>query len=361
MIHTPAGVPLRYTTAIPAGGPLAELVADPGGPGEQRIPFRDTLEIGRDEDGRPPLPGVLLIADPAVSYRHCILTRSYGRWYVRDVSRNGTRIARRRLVPNVETEIRPGETLTVGGREFRLDTRQGTVDPTRPGRRSETDAAPAENIATVLVGDIRDYTVLVRRVPLSVLQRSVSHAFEILTSGVLEWGGTVKEYPGDAVVAFWDATPDGGQTAAACRAALELDQLAKRIAADPSVWDVPDFPLLMDWALATGPVVIHTFGGAHSRGLSLIGEPVVLAFRLEKLAGAELGTILTCGRTRALAGSAFAFRDLGEVAPKGFQRLEHVYSLLGQSEPTTATLSAGPPRRAPHPQQVPGVRTSAQE
>ena len=49
-------------------------------------------------------------------------------------------------------------------------------------------------------GDIRDYTVLVRRVLSPVLQRSVSRVFEILTSEVIALGGTVKEYPGDAVL-----------------------------------------------------------------------------------------------------------------------------------------------------------------
>jgi pSer/pThr/pTyr-binding forkhead associated (FHA) protein len=66
---------------------------------------------------------MLLVQDPLVSRRHCVLTRSPdGRCYVRDVSLNGTRLSGRRLVPNVETEIRPGGILTVAGsHHFMLD------------------------------------------------------------------------------------------------------------------------------------------------------------------------------------------------------------------------------------------------
>lgn len=336
---------LRYPTALPAGAPLVSLVASAGTAREQRVPFSGMLEIGRDEEGRQPLPGLLLVVDPAVSRRHCIIAQSAdGRWYVRDVSRNGTRVAGRRIVPNVETEIRPGETLTVGSCHFTLDVRAAD-EPVQGEDQVETEAEPTRTMATVLVGDIRDYTVLVRRVPSTLLQRSVSRVFEILTSAVSERGGTIKEYPGDAVMAFWEGGPDGAQAAVACRAALELDRLAHVIAADSTVWGGFDLPLHMDWALATGQVLIHTFGGDHPQGLSLVGEPVVLAFRLEKLAGDDTGPILACARTRDLAGTGFAFRDLGCIAPEGFEGTDHVYVLEGGTDQVTARAAAHPEGR----------------
>ena len=112
---------LRYLGLEPTGATY--LVANPGTGEEQRIAFCRVLEIDRDEDDREAMPGMLLVQDPVVSRRHCVLTRSPdGCCYVRDVSLNGTRLSGRRLVPNVETEIRPGEILTVaGGHHFMLD------------------------------------------------------------------------------------------------------------------------------------------------------------------------------------------------------------------------------------------------
>jgi hypothetical protein len=99
------------------------LVANPGTGEEQRIPFFRVLEIDRDEAGREAMPGLLLMQDPLVSRRHCILRRlPDGRCCVRDVSFNGTRLSGRRLVFNVETEIHPGEMLTVAdSHHFLLD------------------------------------------------------------------------------------------------------------------------------------------------------------------------------------------------------------------------------------------------
>jgi class 3 adenylate cyclase len=186
---------------------------------------------------------------------------------------------------------------------------------------------PPIGFATLLVGDLCDYTTLVRRAPSAVLQQSVNRVFEILGGMVTTLGGTIKEFQGDALVAFWEGNPAGHQVPSACRAALELSRKVRELAADRSVWQVEDFDLEMDWALATGPVMISAFGGSQIAGLSMIGEPVVLAFRLEKFASAELGRILACPVTRQKAGSQFAFRDLGEMMAKGFDKPDRVFAL----------------------------------
>jgi class 3 adenylate cyclase len=121
----------------------------------------------------------------------------------------------------------------------------------------------------------------------------------------------------------------GDQAGKACSAALALDELARRIAQDTTMWNVPGFELRMDWALATGPVVIDTFGGRVPTGLSMIGEPVVLAFRMEKFADDATGSILVCPSTKELASAEFEFRDLGLKHAKGFDQPDHVFSLIG--------------------------------
>jgi len=86
-------------------------------PSERRFVFHDTLEIGRLDPGRPGVPGQLLVEDPTVSSRHCVLTQHpNGRCTVRDLSRNGTKLDGRRLVPNVETEVRAGQAIEVAPR-----------------------------------------------------------------------------------------------------------------------------------------------------------------------------------------------------------------------------------------------------
>ncbi|HEX4933887.1 MAG TPA: adenylate/guanylate cyclase domain-containing protein, partial [Gemmatimonadaceae bacterium] len=229
-------------------------------------------------------------------------------------------------VPGVEVQLHSGQTISVGEqRDFVLVFQE----PPRavPVPEESTLAAPSRAVVTVLVGDIRDYTVLARRSPSPEVQRSVGRVFQILTDRVASEGGTVKEFQGDALVAFWEGTLAGGQAAAACRTALDLDALARRLADDRTIWAVPDFPLQIDWALASGPVLIDSFGGQRPAGLSMMGEAPVLAFRIEKFACDATGRILVCPTTRAMAGPGFSFRDLGLMQAKGFEQPDHVFAL----------------------------------
>jgi class 3 adenylate cyclase len=333
---------LRYTAPPPGPPPAKHLVAESGSPGEQRFVFYESIEIGRDQPGRPAVPGQLLVDDPTISFRHAIVHHSPGGCCtVRDLSRNGTRLDGRRLVPNVETEFRAGQVIEIpGGIRLALaGVESQRLDPVLGG----TLGVPGLTFATVLVGDIRDYTVLVRRAPSAELQQSVGRVFERLTNEVVQYGGTVKEYQGDAIFAFWEGPLDGRQAIKACTAASALDRLACRLAEDRTAWQLADFPLRMDWALATGPVVIDSVGSTGQRaGLSMIGESVVLAFRLEKFVTSETGPIIACHMTHSLAKSFFAFRDLGEMQAKGFDRPDHAFALLGPLPgDTTGSLDGG--------------------
>jgi class 3 adenylate cyclase len=337
-VTTPAQ--LRYTPPVGGSRPPRHLLCQPGTANEQRFVFYDTLEIGRFETGRTEAPGLLLIGDSTVSFRHCVLTQHVGgRCTVRDLSRNGTRVDGRRLVPNVETELAPGQTLEVAAGLTLVLAGGAASAEVEAAIAGGTVVAPGFTIATVLVGDIRDYTVMVRQAPSLELQQSVGRVFERLTAEVVRCGGTVKEYQGDAIFAFWEGPADGRQAVSACRAALVLNALAGELAPDRRVWDVPGFGLGMEWALATGPVVIDSIGGAHQRaGLSMVGEAVVRAFRIEKFATPETGPILACETTYQMALAHFTFRSLGEMQAKGFERPDRVYALVGPQAPANAPV-----------------------
>ncbi len=329
MDHVMSARRYRYLEPAPEPRAPAYVAPAPGIAEEPRYAFYGRLEIGRDDGVRNAEPGLLLIPDPTVSRSHCVVTQGRdGRCFVRDVSRNGTRIAGRRLVPNTDVEWVPGQPMLVGKHELVLmgsRRAQASVDPDSFSTIPQAD----RSIATVLVGDIRDYTVLVRTALSEELQRSVGRVFEALAAAVVELGGTVKEYQGDAILAFWEGDATGRQAVQACQAALALDALARRIAGDRSVWAVGDAALRMDWALATGLVLLDSVGRGGSAGLSMMGEPVVRAFRIEKFANDATGPIVTCDVTRQMAQRAYEFRDLGAMHAKGFDRADQVYALTG--------------------------------
>lgn len=302
---------------------------------EIEFPFGEQIEIGRYQEGREAAAGSLLIDDPTISRRHCTFrTTPGGRCMLRDTSRNGTWLDGRRLVPNIEMEVRPHQIVSLGeGNQF--EVRQGPRSPSR-GSSDLSDfgtlSFSASKVVSVLVGDIRDYTLLVRTVAPDELQASVGRLFNLMERAVSDLGGTVKEYPGDAIFAFWEPRPGIDTAVEACRAALKLDELCRGLAGDRSIWSIEDFPLHMDWAIATGTVLIKTMGGSRPTGLLMIGEPVVLAFRIEKLADAATGAILACEETVRQIGDRFHTRDLGPVEAKGFEAGKKAYAILGERQ-----------------------------
>jgi class 3 adenylate cyclase len=291
--------------------------------------FFDQIEIGRYKEHRE-APGLLLVKDPTVSSRHCVITQEPdGRCFVRDTSRNGTRLDGRRLSPNLKTELKIGQVLAIGKKlELRLEGEAPTWEPSELVPEQGTVGVANSVPVTVLVGDIRDYTVLVQRASSSELQESVGRVFERLEQEVVELGGTLKEFQGDAIFAFWEAGSSTNHAVDACAAALVLESLVGEIAEDDSIWRVEGFPLHMDWALATGLVTISGYGSEGALGLSMIGETVVLAFRIEKFADESTGPIIACPVTRTMACESFEFRNLGSKKSKGFDYSHELYSLV---------------------------------
>jgi class 3 adenylate cyclase len=322
---------LQYRPPSETEGAALFLVAASPGFQERRFIFSNQIEIGRYEESAATVPGVLLIRDGTVSRRHCVLSKaSDGRCFIRDVSTNGTWLEGRRLAPNVETEVRIGQVISLGRKlMFRLEGETLESGQTTAGTTPKgTVKVQGDSFVTVLVGDIRDYTVLVREKPSYIVEQSVNRVFGILEKEVEKHCGTVKENQGDAIFAFWEQRPRYNFASAACSAAIALNEKVNEIKSDPSIWNMSDFPLQMDWALATGRVVISNVGADRATGMSMIGEPVVLAFRLEKLAADKTGPIVVCGATRELTSAEFDFRELGDVTAKGFDKPTSIYALL---------------------------------
>lgn len=335
---------LSYQPPTPLGLPEKRLVTEAHPSSPSSFTFYDRIEIGRFKANRD-RPGVLLIDDPTISSRHCIITQEAdGRCYVRDVSRNGTRLDGRRLSPNLKTEIKIGQRLSVG-RELtlRLD---GDLPPSDwfddhdSSAASDTVGLSELTTVTVLVGDIRNYTELVREVDSNELQESVNRVFERLEQEVEALGGTLKEFQGDAIFAFWECNGLGCHAVDACHAALQLKELTRKLARDRSVWTVEERHLKMDFALATGPVNISGYGKEGALGLSMVGESVVLAFRIEKYADDSTGSIVVCPLTRQLAEGQFKFRNLGSRKSKGFEDAHNLYSLVKAKRSNRVTRKA---------------------
>jgi class 3 adenylate cyclase len=231
----------------------------------------------------------------------------------------------------MEVEMKLSQSISLGNQhEFLLAGDVGETDGLEESIGQGGTLSQVQSITvTALVGDIGNYSALVQKVEPVKLQQAIRRVFHRLENEVIELGGTVKEFRGDAIFAYWEELLSENMAVDACSAAIRLSQLGRELAVDTSVWDIPEFPLRMEWALATGSVTIDTIGDDRPTGLTMVGRPVVLAFRLEKFAREDTCPIVVCSDTYEKALLGFEFSDLGEKSVKGFDEPVRVYALKG--------------------------------
>jgi len=182
---------------------------------------------------------------------------------------------------------------------------------------------------TVLFSDIRDFTTFTERhdphLVVAMLREYLTH----MTTIVLEEGGTLDKYIGDAVMAEFGAPiayPD--HALRACRAALKMHAEVTRLQAK---WAAEgQEPFRIGLGVNTGHMVVGNLGSEQLFDYTVIGDEVNLGARLESL-NKEYQTstqiIISEGTYEAVKGSV-EVRQLGEVTVKGKTRPVVIYELL---------------------------------
>src|SRR5258708_7927658 len=156
--------------------------------------------------------------------------------------------------------------------------------------------------------------------------RAVIGAYHRCCTELIEQkGGFVAKYMGDGVLAYF-GYPQAHEHDAerAVQAGLAL------VEAVPKLTTVAGVPLQVRVGIATGLVVVgDLIGAGAAREQAVVGETPNLAARLQALA--EPGAVVISSSTRRLTGGLFDYRDLGEVALKGFAENVAAWQALGAS------------------------------
>ena len=147
-----------------------------------------------------------------------------------------------------------------------------------------------------------------------------------MTDTILESGGTIDKYEGDAIIAFWNAPLSFADHAArAVSASLACqEKLAQRQRFFEEQFGVQ---LLTRVGLNTGYAVVGNMGSTKRFDYTMLGDAVNLAARLEGL-NKQFGTYLMCTeetfRQACKAGSYWG-RKLAQVAVVGKKEAVTVY------------------------------------
>lgn len=178
---------------------------------------------------------------------------------------------------------------------------------------------------TVLFADLRGFTALAERLEPAAVVTLLNRYFALATPAIVENGGTVSAFIGDAVMGLFGAPlaqPEHPLLAA--KAALTIQKgIADLVAHDP---DLPRFRI----GIATGPATVGNLGSPRRRAFTAIGDTVNLAARLETVA--EPGSIVISQETYATIRAFARVRGLDHLVVKGKAAPVTAYELLGLRE-----------------------------
>ncbi len=184
---------------------------------------------------------------------------------------------------------------------------------------------------SVLFSDIRGFSKFSEQMEPEALSAFLNEYLTPMTRIVLDQGGMLDKYIGDAVMAVFGAPlPMDDHTAAMCRTALQMQTSLEQSRKD---WTVRGLPAIeIGVGLNAGPMSVGNMGSEMRFDYTVMGDAVNLASRLEGLTK-EYHCAILCGpRVPELAGPGFVFRELDFVRVKGRGGAERVYELVGSAE-----------------------------
>lgn len=179
------------------------------------------------------------------------------------------------------------------------------------------------------MADVRGFTGFSQQADSALVYTFIKTLFDHFTAIVESHQGTLKDYIGDAVFAFWEHPPGGSakQALSACRAAIDQARRVPEIHHNLQREGVSIDPPRVGWGLTSGPITISHYG-SRAADLALVGDSVNLAFRLSSMASKSLpAQIVMCAQTASLVNGALPLVDLGSRAIRGRAGREHLYGV----------------------------------
>ncbi|MEZ4524884.1 MAG: adenylate/guanylate cyclase domain-containing protein [Desulfobacterales bacterium] len=169
---------------------------------------------------------------------------------------------------------------------------------------------------SIFFSDLEAFTSISEKLEPDALVALLNEYLSAMTDIIIEEGGTVDKYEGDAIIAFWNAPLAVPDHAVRCvKAALRCQ--ARLAQMRPAFFQRIGRELNMRIGMNTGYAVAGNLGSQTKFDYTIIGDAVNLAARLEG-ANKEFGTYtMISGNTRNALGESFGFREIARLGVVG--------------------------------------------
>jgi len=181
---------------------------------------------------------------------------------------------------------------------------------------------------TIFFSDLEGFSTISEGLEPEELTHLLNDYLTDMTDIIMEEGGTLDKYEGDAIIAFWNAPlAQSDHAVRAVRASVRCQQkLAGRRA---EFQERTGAVMKMRIGLNTGPVVVGNMGSRERFDYTVLGDAANLASRLEG-ANKALGTYLMIAEsTWSQTHGAFPGRELGSLRVVGRKTPVRVYEAMG--------------------------------
>jgi len=184
---------------------------------------------------------------------------------------------------------------------------------------------------SILFSDIRGFTTISESMSPEKLIKILNRYFTPMTDAVLENGGMLDKYIGDAVMAFFNAPVDVKEHAdASCLCALSMIEKLDKLNVELESEGVP--PIRIGIGLNTAEVIVGNIGSNAKKEYTVIGDGVNLASRVEGLTKNYGVQILITEFTVASLNAKFIYREIEPVKVKGKDEAVVLYELMPTSD-----------------------------
>jgi adenylate cyclase len=186
-----------------------------------------------------------------------------------------------------------------------------------------------KKLVTIFFSDLAGFTTMSEKLPPEEVVRILNTYLKRMTAVIMEGGGFVNKFEGDAIMAFWGAPlPSERQAAQAMRAALRCQEELQALNDDFEKNGLPR--LGMRIGINSGEVIVGNIGSQERFEYTVIGDAVNLASRLEGI-NKQYGTKVICGALAGnMASAQMVLRRLDRVRVKGKLNPEEIFEVLAE-------------------------------
>ncbi|HUH14079.1 MAG TPA: adenylate/guanylate cyclase domain-containing protein, partial [Longimicrobiales bacterium] len=185
---------------------------------------------------------------------------------------------------------------------------------------------------SILFSDLAGFTSLSESMEPERLVSLLNEYLEEMATIVLDEGGTLDKYIGDAIMTLYGApAAQSDHALRACRTALRMHRRLEDLNAEWATRGVDVRELSMRIGINTGTPVVGNIGGEKRFDYTALGDAVNLAARLEPACKTYGVATMISATTRDAVGNAVVTRELELLAVYGKNEPVPVYELVAMA------------------------------